>query len=165
MAIGTSFANNGDRRCEVATVFLIDDDADGSELLAQFLERSGHSVHQSSCARSALGVLPVVLPDVVVLDFHLPHMDGFTFLRKLRDDPVGATLPVVLLTGDSDPDLKWRGGELGVVKVFLKGDYDLADMLGCINSLSAAPEPATPPTLQHRLTADEPETPVAQSPA
>jgi len=144
----------------LATVFLIDDDADGCEILAQFLERAGHSVHQSSCGRTALGILPAVMPDVLVLDFHLPHMDGITFLRKLREDRVGANLPVVLLTGDSDPDLKWRAGELGVERVFLKGDYDLADLARCVEQLDA-PQPAEPPMLQHRFDVDAPTLPVA----
>jgi len=148
----------------VATIFLIDDDVDGCEILAQFLERAGHTVHQSACGRSALGVLPVVSPDVLVIDFHMPHMDGFTLLQKLREDRAGAGVPVIVLTGDSDPDVKWRAAELGVERVFLKGDYDLAEMLDCVNRL-AAPEPAQPPTLQHRFGDETSAQPMEQSSA
>jgi len=95
-----------------------------------------------------LGVLPVILPDVLILDLYMPHMDGFTFLRELREEHVGANLPVILLTGDSDPDVRWRAAKLGVDRVFLKGEYDLAELAACVEEV-ALPDPVAPPTLQH----------------
>jgi CheY-like chemotaxis protein len=134
----------------MATVFLVDDDLDGSEVVAQFLEKAGHTVCQSPGGHQALASIPVILPDVIITDIRMPHMDGFTFLRQLREDRLTAAIPALILTGFSDPDVAWKAATLGVAKVFLKGDYNLLDLLSCIESLAAAEEaPPAPP--QHLL--------------
>ena len=134
----------------MATVFLVDDDLDGSEVVAQFLERAGHTVCQSPGGHQALASIPVILPDVIVTDLRMPHMDGFTFLRQLREDNLTAAIPAIILTGVSDPDLPWKSAGLGVEKVFLKGDYSLLDLLSCIESLIAV-EDSPPAPAQHLL--------------
>jgi len=134
----------------MATVFLVDDDLDGSEVVAQFLERAGHTVCQSPGGHQALSSIPVILPDVIITDVRMPHMDGFTFLGQLREDKLTAAIPALILTGVSDPDIKWKAAGLGVEKIFLKGEYSLVDLLACIESLAAAEE-APPPPAQHLL--------------
>ena len=134
----------------MATVFLVDDDVDGSEVVAQFLERAGHTVCQSPGGHQALASIPVILPDVIVTDIRMPHMDGVTFLTQLREEPLTAAIPALILTGVSDPDLNWKAANLGVERIFLKGDYSLLDLLSCIESLVAA-EQAPPPLAQHLL--------------
>ena len=132
----------------MGTVFLIDDDLDSSEVVAQFLERSGHIVSQSTGGHQALASIPVILPDVIVLDLRMPHMDGFTFLQELRRDRLTAGIPVIVLTGVSDPDLHWRAAQYGVERVFRKGDYSLNELLACVEALTAAGD-APPAFLQH----------------
>jgi len=134
----------------MATVFLVDDDLDGSEVVAQFLERAGHTVCQSPGGHQALASIPVILPDVIVTDLRMPHMDGLTFLRQLREDRLTAAIPALILTGVSDPDLAWKSSALGVQKIFLKGEYSLMDLLACIESL-ATTEEAPPLPAQHLL--------------
>ncbi len=132
----------------MATVFLIDDDMDGSEAVAQYLERAGHVVSQSVGGHQALSSIPVVLPDVIILDLRMPQMDGFTFLQQLREDRLSASIPAILLTGVSDPDLHWRAAQVGVDRVFLKGDCNLSELLACVESLAANVD-APPSPLQH----------------
>src|SRR5579885_2684655 len=98
----------------MATVFLIDDDLDGAEAVAQFLEHAGHAVGQSPGRPQALASIPVIMPDVIVTDLRMPHMDGFTFLKQLRDDRLTAAIPAIILTGVSDPDLPWKAACHGV---------------------------------------------------
>src|SRR5579859_214076 len=105
----------------MATVFLVDDDLDGCEVVAQFLERAGHTVCQSPGGHQALASIPVILPDVIITDLRMPHMDGLTFLGKLREDNLTAAIPAVILTGVSDPDVTWKSAGLGVERIFLKG--------------------------------------------
>ena len=137
----------------MATVFLVDDDLDGSEVVAQFLEKAGHTVCQSPGGHQALASIPVILPDVIITDVRMPHMDGFTFLRQLREDRLTAAIPALILTGVSDPDVAWKASTLGVEKVFLKGAYNLLDLLSCIESLVAAEE--APPTAPQHLLSPE----------
>ena len=137
----------------MATVFLIDDDMDGSEAVAQYLERAGHIVSQSAGGHQALSSIPVVLPDVIILDLRMPQMDGFTFLQQLREDRLAAGIPAILLTGVSDPDLHWRAAQMGVDRVFLKGDCNLSELLACVESLAATMD--TPPSPPQHTFCDE----------
>jgi CheY-like chemotaxis protein len=134
----------------MATVFLIDDDLDGSEAVAQYLERAGHTVSQSAGGHQALSSIPVILPDVIILDLRMPQMDGFTFLQQLREDRLSAGIPAILLTGVSDPDLQWRAAQVGVERVFLKGDCNLSELLACVETLAATGD-VPPAPLQHTI--------------
>lgn len=132
----------------MATILLVDDQPQSCEAAVEFLERAGHTVQESCDGWHALAALPAILPDVLIIDVRMPKMDGLAFLRALREDALGGRLPVIVMTGVSDPDLRWRVAELGVDRVFLKGDCDLIDLLKCVNRL-VNPQEAEAPVLQH----------------
>jgi CheY-like chemotaxis protein len=119
----------------MATILLVDDHPESTEPVVACLEEAGHLVMQSSGAWQALAALPAVQPDIIITDVRMPQMDGFAFLRALREEPLAARVPIILLTGISDPDLRWRASEMGIDRVFLKGDYDLAELLKCVDGL------------------------------
>src|SRR5947199_357360 len=80
------------------TVVVIEDDDDIRSLVAFRLERVGAAVHQASDGESGLAAVAELRPDVVLLDWMMPGMDGLEVCRRLRADPATASLPVVLLT-------------------------------------------------------------------
>ena len=136
----------------MARILLIDDNVDSCEPLIALFEREGHTVKHVSQARAGLAALPVVLPDLVILDLRMPHMDGFTFLRQLREEPIGSRMPVILITGFADPDTRWKASEMGVDHVFLKGDYDAKRLLNAIDEVTAGYAPL-PSIQQHMIPA------------
>jgi CheY-like chemotaxis protein/anti-sigma regulatory factor (Ser/Thr protein kinase) len=68
-------------------VLLVEDDPDAREVTAAGLTKAGFEVHAVSGAVKALELLDVWLPDVVVSDIGMPGMDGYEFVRLLRDRP------------------------------------------------------------------------------
>ena len=116
----------------MSRILLVDDDADGSEAVARFLRRGGHSVTRCPNGRDAMAAFAAVQPDLIVLDQHMPEMDGMTFLRVLRNYYDGARVPVVLLTADSDPTLPIRAAELGVKRTFVKASSPLTELLSWV---------------------------------
>ena len=136
----------------MATILLVDDHPESCEPVVAYLEQSGHTVVQSTGAWHAFAALPAVQPDVIIADLRIPQMDGFAFLRALREEPLAARIPIIILTGVSDPDLRWRASEMGIDRVFLKGEYDLADLLKCVDALVEQEACAAPaPVLQYLI--------------
>ena len=135
----------------MATILLVDDHPESCEPVVAYLEQSGHMVVQSSGAWHALAALPAVQPDVIIADICVPQMDGFAFLRALREEPLAARIPIIIVTGISDPDLRWRASEMGIDRVFLKGDYDLGELLKCVDSLVEETCAAPAPVLQYLI--------------
>jgi CheY-like chemotaxis protein len=56
----------------------------------------------------------------IVTDLHMPGMDGFDLIDRLRTDKVHATLPIVVITGSTDPHVSDRLRSLGVSALFSK---------------------------------------------
>jgi DNA-binding response OmpR family regulator len=133
----------------MARILLIDDDVESCEPLIAIFERAGHTVKHVPQARGGLSALPVVLPDLVIVDLRMPHMDGFMFLRQLREMPAGSHMPVILMTGFADVDTRWKASEMGVDHVFLKGDYDVKRLLNAIDEVTAGYEPL--PSIQQHM--------------
>jgi two-component system cell cycle response regulator DivK len=91
---------------------LIAEDRDASrELLSVVLTAAGYHVIQAADGEEALTRAAETLADLVILDIHMPRLDGFGVIRRLREDPLYATVPVIALTasamaGDRDSVLK-----------------------------------------------------------
>ena len=77
-------------------LLLVDDDTAITGALSAFLERSGYDVRVAADGAAGLEAVAAEVPDLVVSDVLMPHMDGREFVRRLRDRD--ERLPVILLT-------------------------------------------------------------------
>jgi signal transduction histidine kinase len=85
------------------SVLMVDDEVSNLELLEEFLLPEGFaSLVRTSDAREAVPLFEAHAPDVVLLDLHMPHLDGFEVLRRIqqRTQP-GDFVPVLVLTADA----------------------------------------------------------------
>ncbi len=80
------------------SVLLAEDEPNIVESIRFLLQRAGFEVMVATDGRQALEMALAQRPTVLVLDLMLPEMDGYEVLRKLRADPAGETLPVLILT-------------------------------------------------------------------
>jgi two-component system sensor histidine kinase/response regulator len=121
----------------MAAVLVVDDDPDGCEAVMLALRKSGKAVRTAPNGREALAALiDAATPDVVVLDVRMPEMDGLQFLEVIRSYLRWSHLPVVLLTAFADPAVLERVEELGVKHVFVKANYQMSELLACVEELS-----------------------------
>lgn len=120
----------------MAVVLVVDDERDTREAVAKYLRKAGHSVALSPNGTDAMAALCVETPDVVVLDYRMPQMDGITFLEVIRCYLRWQALPVILLTAYPDGPHMKRATELGVRRTFVKADYDLAELQADIEACS-----------------------------
>ena len=66
-------------------------------------------------ARTALSELSETRPDILLVDLHMPDMDGYAILNAVRqlEDPSLSSIPVVIMTSDDDSDNEVKGFDLG----------------------------------------------------
>jgi CheY-like chemotaxis protein len=101
-------------------ILLVDDHADTRAMYGTFLERAGFVVAEARDGREALDKATSAPPDVIVTDLSLPVMDGFELCDRLRRQSRTAGVPVVALTGLTEPETVQRAQSLGVASVLTK---------------------------------------------
>ncbi|MGH7520411.1 MAG: response regulator [Gemmatimonadales bacterium] len=100
------------------SILLVDDDADSRMTLRDFLTGEGFVVHTARDGQHALHVLDrMELPDLILLDYKMPVMDGKQFLSIMRRTPRLQSIPVVILSAATR---EWSGAHLEVVDVLSK---------------------------------------------
>lgn len=82
-------------------VLVADDRTAGRELMRSVLERSGHAVFEASNGKEAVVSARQILPDLIILDLHMPELDGFGVLKELRGDARFAATPIIALTASA----------------------------------------------------------------
>jgi CheY-like chemotaxis protein len=71
----------GTKRLENLTIVVVDDQEDARVAVGHYLSSLGADVHTSDQVDKALGILPVLQPDLIITDIRLPGKDGFELLR------------------------------------------------------------------------------------
>jgi CheY-like chemotaxis protein len=92
-------------------VLVAEDNAVNRELLRELLEARGYTVTEACDGQEALRMIEQTHPDILLLDIGMPVLDGFAVIRKIRENPSLATLPVLAVTayamqGDRENVLK-----------------------------------------------------------
>ncbi|HTQ56143.1 MAG TPA: response regulator [Bryobacteraceae bacterium] len=79
-------------------ILVADDNAASRELIREVLEMSGYDVMEAVDGREAVARAREGVPDLLLVDIQMPHVDGFGVLRELRSDPRLSNVRVVALT-------------------------------------------------------------------
>jgi len=95
------------------TVVLAEDDPDIQLVARLALKRAGFTVKVVGNGREALDAVRQEPPDVILLDWMMPELDGPETCRQLKSDPTTASIPVVFLTAKSQEAEIQRGLSLG----------------------------------------------------
>ncbi|MCW2598711.1 MAG: response regulator receiver modulated diguanylate cyclase [Frankiales bacterium] len=111
-----------------ARILVVDDDPVVTRFLTTDLTLEGYEVDVLADGSLALDFAAHSLPDLVLLDVELPGLNGFEVLRQLRANPPTASLPVILLTGRSDPTDKVLGLRAGADDYVVK-PFDTLELL------------------------------------
>ncbi len=82
----------------MSKILIAEDNAVNRELLRELLEMRGHTVAEACDGEEALRVIEQTHPDLLLLDIGMPLLDGFGVMRKIRESPQFASLPVVAVT-------------------------------------------------------------------
>ena len=91
---------------DAATILVIDDSPPVREMIAGVLRRGGHQVLTAGDGEEGLRIFRERMPDLVLLDLHMPGLDGWETLERLRTI---SECPVIMLTAAADERSRVRG--------------------------------------------------------
>lgn len=112
----------------VGRILVVDDNETNRVLLQEMLELDGHRVVLATDGPGALARVAEEEPDLLLLDVNMPGMDGLEVCRRLRSDPVTASLPIILVTALADRSHRLNGIKAGA-NDYLTKPIDRADLL------------------------------------
>ncbi|MEN8148178.1 MAG: response regulator [Planctomycetota bacterium] len=94
----------------MAHILIVDDEADVITYLSAMLTDAGHRVTTANNGAEAMDAVKADRPDLVSLDMSMPEKSGVRFYREMKEDADLAGVPIVIVTGVTNP---WsgRGGE------------------------------------------------------
>ncbi|MGH9632487.1 MAG: response regulator [Bryobacteraceae bacterium] len=101
-------------------ILVADDKASSREFVRTVLEHAGCLVDEAADGREALAKIAANPPDLVVLDLHMPALDGFAVMEDLRKNPRYASMPVVALTASAMQGDRERALAAGFVDYMTK---------------------------------------------
>jgi DNA-binding NarL/FixJ family response regulator len=113
---------------------LVDDEPGLREAVQAYLEDSGFTVHTASNARDGWDTVQKIMPDLVITDVMMPQVNGYEFLKQLRDDPRFQTLPVVFLTARGMTNDRIQGYEAGC-DAYLPKPFDPDELVAIVTRL------------------------------
>jgi PAS domain S-box-containing protein len=124
--------------CEGIHTLLVDDEADGREVLTVYLQQCGAQVTAVGSGAEALDVLAGQRPDIVVSDIAMPVMDGYELIRRVRRLPGGRTLPAIALTAHANADARVAALRAGY-DIYLTKPVDAAELSAVVSRLGRRP--------------------------
>ena len=90
------------------------------EMVAFTLRKAGYQVREAEDGQKAIEVLKAGPADVIITDLNMPVMDGVTLIRTLRADPKHRSVPILMLTTESDAGKKAEGKSAGATGWLVK---------------------------------------------
>ncbi|PKM33320.1 MAG: DNA-binding response regulator [Gammaproteobacteria bacterium HGW-Gammaproteobacteria-12] len=112
-------------------ILVIDDMPEALQTLLQQIRAQGWRLSLASEARQGLQRALALRPDLIVLDVRMPHMDGFTLCRLLREAPATRDTPIIFLTSAGSLEERLEGLEMGGVDYVLK-PFETAEVMARI---------------------------------
>ncbi|MDQ0141756.1 hybrid sensor histidine kinase/response regulator [Cupriavidus necator] len=116
------------------TVMVVDDSLTVRKAAQRLLGRAGYHVVLARDGVDALKQLQDTMPDAMLVDIEMPHMDGFDLTRNIRSDARTAHLPLVMITSRTADKHRRYAEEIGV-NVYLGKPYNEDELLGTLHRL------------------------------
>ncbi|MCZ8087603.1 MAG: response regulator [Brevundimonas sp.] len=129
-----------DRALDVRTCLIVDDSRIIRKVARRIIEDLGFEVDEAGDGAEALAYCAATHPDVILLDWYMPVMDGLTFIRRLRAQWRDKTAKVLFCTIETDPDRIAEALEAGADDYVMK-PFDGDILHAKLAEVGAAPSP------------------------
>ena len=96
-----------------ANILIVEDESSILELISLNIHQAGFNPIRAINAEYANNIVKETIPDLIVLDWMLPGMDGIEFTKRLRANSETKSIPIIMLTAKADEDNKIKGLNVG----------------------------------------------------
>lgn len=97
--------------------------------IAEKFSLAGFDVKKAKNGEEGLAQALADRPDLILLDYRMPIMDGFTMLEKLREDVWGKNARVIFWSNSHGQEVQERARKLGVIDILTKSDWEFKDVV------------------------------------
>ncbi len=115
-------------------ILIADDDTEMLEILSAMLEEEGYAIIRAENGQEAVDLARKELPALVMLDIHMPKMDGLTACKEIKSDKVTKGVPVVMLTVEGSINEIQQAISYGA-KTYITKPSSKAEILKVVNSI------------------------------
>jgi DNA-binding response OmpR family regulator len=119
-------------------ILAVDDDPHIRRIVQVALQKAGYTVTTAPNGIEGLE-LAASHPDLIILDIQMPYMDGFEFLKTLRDSPQISDIPVIMLTAKSEDEDVIKGWASGADSYLTKPFYEV-ELIQFVKRILGSPD-------------------------
>jgi DNA-binding response OmpR family regulator len=123
----------------MAKILIIEDDPQALEMLRFRFEKAGYEVSEALDGDEGL-MKSLRLPDLIFLDIRIPKIDGWQLCKMLKNEPRTLHIPVVILTGCSQP-IQEQYGKVCGADAYLTKPWNAKELMNLAKRLLAKPKP------------------------
>ena len=102
------------------SILIVDDNPNNLHLLFDILNQAGFKVSVVKSGEMAIKKIPLIQPNLILLDVMMPGIDGFETCRRLKADATTKDIPVIFMTALADSEHKVKGLQIGAVDYITK---------------------------------------------
>lgn len=117
------------------SMLIIEDDVVSRELLRLVFEYDGFHCSEADNGAIGLAMLESQTYDAIILDNTMPVMTGLEFLAHFHRQPQQADVPIIMITGYLNPEIREKAAKLGAYAIVEK-PYDLGELRTLVSQLS-----------------------------
>lgn len=116
-------------------ILVIEDDPDQRRLMERTLATSGHRILTASDGQTGVETALAIQPKLIILDVMMPRMNGYQAARALRQNPLTAAIPILMVTTKQEPADEFWASQVGA-NGFLTKPVDIAALIQTVNRLT-----------------------------
>jgi len=116
-------------------ILVVDDEEEVRKLISDFLSSEGYQIYTASNGKEALKIISEKEPDIVLIDYMMPELDGISLCKTIKNNPDTIDMGVILITGINDMETRLKGLSAGADD-FLNKPIFFPELITRIKSLS-----------------------------
>jgi CheY-like chemotaxis protein len=116
-------------------ILYIEDHPTQRDIIVKLLKKNKYQVTVAADGLDGIETAKTTMPDLILMDMHLPRVDGYEAIRILRNDPSTSHIPIISISAWASSKHKQRAYEVGASDYFTK-PFEMEELVNAINKIA-----------------------------